>query len=760
MGLFSRLRRKGSVAKSSTGLLSPEPDVAPKKLNIKIARLQTKYFADGSTASVSVASTYGLIRFTVHDAELSSAKDKEKYFCVVSVGSQSLISKNASSRGAAGAITWDASSNLILQRGGASIARVAVYRSGRLDGALHNTLQCWATVDLSSAFPPEGEGSQHPRDASADGSAHGSTAGSEQIEAGASAAEGSGASLAPAAGLPAGTGHWVDLVDPAEPTNVRGRVRVSGAATSMEGLEAQLWRRLLPLADFDGTGALEESEFVALLKALGSDLTETEMQDLFAKADLDHDGSVDGDELAGLLAGSHARGELHRLLTRCPVDGAQLPAGQDLSNMLYILLCLDEMGHDAQLKGGYLTSQQASRAWVYRMSEWVTQPLAGHLPGRGKYTAGGPRVGGAAAHTLVYDRASRLVVEERVNPAVVLAMRNMYQSPLGRVSQREGAYKILTRLSEREGKYADSAASAKEILPFLETYRQDIVRSEFLDPVESYKTFNQFFYRKLKPEARLVAAPGNPGVVVSAADCRLMVYDNVSDATRCWIKGKAFSLAGLLAEPDGGGRPLGASLAGGSLAIFRLAPQDYHRFHAPVAGVVRSMRDVPGMLLTVNPIAVNSKFADVFTVNKRSVMVIKTQEYGDVAFVAIGATVVGSINWTVKPGDVLAKGDELGFFAFGGSTNILVMRKGAVAWDADLLANGLKSLETLVRVGERIGGAPDAAPEPAAAADAAAAAAAATEGIVPLDERPEAAAGESAALADSEAEGVESLALG
>jgi hypothetical protein len=59
MGLFSRLRRKGSVTKGSTGLLSPEPDVAPKKLNIKIARLQSKYFADGSAAAVSVASTYG-----------------------------------------------------------------------------------------------------------------------------------------------------------------------------------------------------------------------------------------------------------------------------------------------------------------------------------------------------------------------------------------------------------------------------------------------------------------------------------------------------------------------------------------------------------------------------------------------------------------------------------------------------------------------------------------------------------------------------
>ena len=70
--------------------------------------------------------------------------------------------------------------------------------------------------------------------------------------------------------------------------------------------------------------------------------------------------------------------------------------------------------------------------------------------------------------------------------------------------------------------------------------------------LSAYKTFNAFFYRKLKPEARPIAAPADPRVLVSAADCRLMVYGSVGDATRCWIKGKRFSLAGLLADTAAG----------------------------------------------------------------------------------------------------------------------------------------------------------------------------------------------------------------
>ena len=139
------------------------------------------------------------------------------------------------------------------------------------------------------------------------------------------------------------------------------------------------------------------------------------------------------------------------------------------------------------------------------------------------------------------------------------------------------------------------------------------------------------------------------------------------------------------------------------MAIFRLAPQDYHRYHCPVDGKVVSITDVPGDLLTVNPIAVNSITCDVFTVNKRSIMMIDTPSLGRVAYIAIGATLVGAINWTVEVGTQVKKGDELGYFAFGGSTCIVLFENNLVQWDADLTANAQRSLETLVRVGERVG---------------------------------------------------------
>lgn len=141
----------------------------------------------------------------------------------------------------------------------------------------------------------------------------------------------------------------------------------------------------------------------------------------------------------------------------------------------------------------------------------------------------------------------------------------------------------------------------------------------------------------------------------------------------------------------------------GSLVIFRLAPQDYHRFHVPVSGTIEKFVDIPGCLYTVNPIAVNSKYCNVFTENKRVVSLISTKEFGKVAFVAIGATMVGSITFSKKEGDYVKKGDEFGYFSFGGSTVICVFEKDTIKIDEDLLENSSRSLETLVSVGMKLG---------------------------------------------------------
>jgi phosphatidylserine decarboxylase len=123
---------------------------------------------------------------------------------------------------------------------------------------------------------------------------------------------------------------------------------------------------------------------------------------------------------------------------------------------------------------------------------------------------------------------------------------------------------------------------------------------------------------------------------------------------------------------------------------------------------VVSVTDIPGQLYTVNPQAVNEDL-NVFTLNKRSVCLLHAdlgpgKEATPVAFVAIGAMLVGSIGWSKKPGEMVIKGEELGWFQYGGSTTIVVVPRAAgVFFDDDLLATSEKMMETLVRVGMEIG---------------------------------------------------------
>ena len=142
----------------------------------------------------------------------------------------------------------------------------------------------------------------------------------------------------------------------------------------------------------------------------------------------------------------------------------------------------------------------------------------------------------------------------------------------------------------------------------------------------------------------------------------------------------------------------------------RLAPQDYHRFHSPVDGVVGKYVPVANGYLTVNPMAIREKDVDVFTENKRMVTVIQSPEFDKVGYIIVGAMLVGSIHITSPRGSKVKRLDEVGYFAFGGSTIIVLFRKGAIVLDQDLVDTSRKQVETLVRVGNSIGHTPDASP--------------------------------------------------
>jgi phosphatidylserine decarboxylase len=239
--------------------------------------------------------------------------------------------------------------------------------------------------------------------------------------------------------------------------------------------------------------------------------------------------------------------------------------------------------------------------------------------------------------------------------------------------------------------------SATKVLPFVLDY--NLNTDEFAKSVYDYTTFNEFFSRKLKPEARPIA-PGED-VVVFPADGRHLGFQNIETADGFYVKGAKFSLAELLGEtglPEEK-RVLSRQFAGGSLVISRLCPVDYHRFHFPVAGVPREAQLLNGFLYSVSPIALRLH-VQYLVQNKRLLSLIDETPVGRVAMFEVGATNVGSIVETFLEDRPCAKGEEKGLFKFGGSCVITLFEKGRVQLAPDLVRESTQHRETYARMGD------------------------------------------------------------
>ncbi|GAA5945432.1 hypothetical protein JCM10213_005982 [Rhodosporidiobolus nylandii] len=302
------------------------------------------------------------------------------------------------------------------------------------------------------------------------------------------------------------------------------------------------------------------------------------------------------------------------------------------------------------------------------------------------------------------------VVLERMPLATRIGMRLLYHGlERGKLLRSKRVEAALKQWSIREGQKYDSPHHVlKRIEAFVKAYNIDT--TDLLKPdLTTYPTLNSFFYRKLRPDARPPASPDDATVISSAADCRLTVFDSVDSAKKLWIKGQHFTLDSLLLDSS-----LSVSLRNGAVAVFRLAPADYHRYHAPMACLVGETKHVPGAYYTVNSMVVRDKRFDVFTSNKRDITTLRTVnpvtgQQVPVAFVQVGALLVASIKQTKNKGRAVKRGEELGYFAYGGSTITAVFPAGSVEWDEDLRRNsegknreGVQ-LETLVKAGEKIG---------------------------------------------------------
>lgn len=187
-----------------------------------------------------------------------------------------------------------------------------------------------------------------------------------------------------------------------------------------------------------------------------------------------------------------------------------------------------------------------------------------------------------------------------------------------------------------QGKKEGSPESKKQIAKFVQDYEIDMSQYEPSD-INKFRNFEDFFTRKHAPGSRPVDSPKDESKAVCVADSRVVAYETVEESKKLWIKGRDFSMQTLLMDTE-----LAKEFAGGPVASFRLSPQDYHRYHSPVTGRIKMFRSIPGDYYEVDPIALQSD-VDILTRNKRQFVVIETKHFGDVLFVAIGATDVGSV---------------------------------------------------------------------------------------------------------------------
>ena len=267
-------------------------------------------------------------------------------------------------------------------------------------------------------------------------------------------------------------------------------------------------------------------------------------------------------------------------------------------------------------------------------------------------------------------------------------LKFLYDNPFGKTAILPIAKRKF--LSSWYGRKMNKPSSTKKIAGFVKQLGIDM--SEATKPIADYTSFNDFFYRTLKPEARPIEAN-----FVSPGDGKLLAFENIEDVHSFFVKGRKFTLSEFLAD-----NKLAKKHKNSSLFILRLAPNDYHRYHFPYSGVASDMTKIKGDYFSVSPYALASNFTKVFCENKREYCILKTQDKGNIIIAPVGATMVGSIIETFNANTNINKGDEMGYFAFGGSTIVLLIDKNKITIDPDIIKNTKNKIETFVKMGEKI----------------------------------------------------------
>ena len=243
-------------------------------------------------------------------------------------------------------------------------------------------------------------------------------------------------------------------------------------------------------------------------------------------------------------------------------------------------------------------------------------------------------------------------------------------------------------ISKAAGAFLSTRLSCVLIAPFIRNNHIDMTQYE---PVK-YKSYNDFFTRKIKAKLRPVDMEARH--FISPCDSKLTVYPVTEDG-HFTIKHTPYTVESLLKN-----KKLAKEYEGGYAMVFRLTVDDYHRYCYVCDGNKEDNVVIPGVLHTVNPIA--NDYFPIYKENSREYSILHTKEFDDIVMMEVGALLVGRIVNHHRKFKVF-RGQEKGYFEFGGSTVVLLVKKDTVKIDADILENSAQGLETVVKYGEKIG---------------------------------------------------------
>lgn len=280
------------------------------------------------------------------------------------------------------------------------------------------------------------------------------------------------------------------------------------------------------------------------------------------------------------------------------------------------------------------------------------------------------------------DREGNVTIEESGQDKILYWM---YNSAVGRIVLR---LLIKPSVSKAAGGLLNQKCSKVLIQPFIQKNNIDMSLYE----EKEYASYNEFFTRQIRKEHRPIVEDEN--VLISPCDGKLSVYP-VEENSHFKIKNTDYTLKSLLRSGK-----LAQKYMEGTICIFRLTVDDYHRFCYVDNGRKSGNYHIPGVFHTVNPAA--NDIYPIYKENTREFSILKSEHFKTVLMMEVGALLVGRIVNHQEAG-IVQRGTEKGMFEFGGSTVILLFQKDAVEIEKELLQNTENGYETIVKMGEPIG---------------------------------------------------------